>query len=83
MPRLIEDKSVKRPAGAFAAFLAERDLSFCELSRRSRISEITLRRIRQGQSVKRATVRKLHKFLRVERQVILDLLKADGVAVVV
>jgi len=80
MPRLIEEKA-KKPTGAFEAFLDERDLSFCELSRRSRISEVTLRRIRRGLPIKKDTVRKLHRFLRVERQVLIDLLKQDGVAV--
>lgn len=82
MPRLIEEKGVKKPGGAFEAFLDERDLSFCELARKSRISEVTLRRIRYAQSIKKGTVRKLHKFFRVDKKVILDLLKADGVAVV-
>ena len=82
MPRLIEEKGVKKPAGAFEAFVDGRDLSFRELSRKSGVSEVTLRRIKYGQSVKRGTVRKLHKFFHVERQVILDLLKQDGVAVV-
>lgn len=82
MPRLIEEKSTKRkPDRAFEAFLDERDLSFFELSRKSGISEVTLRRIRYGQSVKKETVRKLHKFFRVEKQVILDLLQHDGVSV--
>lgn len=80
MPKLIEDRSAKK-AGAFEAFLEERDLSFYELARKSRISEITLRRIRHGQTIKRGTVRKLHKFFRVEMKVIIDLLTRDGVAV--
>jgi len=81
MPKLIEDKSVGKPTGAFEAFLDERDLSFCELSRKSRISEVTLRRIRKGLPIKKDTVRKLHRFFRVERRVIIDLLSQDGVTV--
>jgi transcriptional regulator with XRE-family HTH domain len=82
MPRLIEQRSEKKPVGAFEAFVDEKDFSFRELSRKSGVSEVTLRRIKNGQSVKRGTVRKLQKFFRVEKQVILDLFKQDGVVVV-
>jgi predicted transcriptional regulator len=80
MPRLIEEKE-KKPMGAFEAFLDSRDLTFFQLSRKSGVAETTLARIRNGQSIRRGTVRKLHKFLRVERQIVLGLLKQDGVIV--
>jgi len=83
MPRLIvEAAGVKKPGGAFESFMEGRDLTFYSLSRKSGITENTLRRIRNGLSVRKVTVRKLHRFFHVSRQVILDLLKRDGVAVV-
>lgn len=80
MPRLIVETK-KEPGGAFEAFLDERNMSFFELSRKSGISEETLRRIKRHQSIRKATVRKLQKYFRVEKGTILDLLRQDGVSV--